>query len=66
MCVNFIESDIYTNKVTGEIFKISRSFNCGYKCLICPLMYNQFKKQYAGQTADNFRFRLNNYKCSCC
>ena len=52
---NVVETDTFTRTVTGKSFKIS--FNCDDKRLIYLLICNKFKKQYVGETVDNFRFR---------
>ena len=65
VCINVIETDTFTSTVTGESFKINHKFNCDDRCLIYLLTCNQCRKQYVGQTVDNFRFRWNNYKCNC-
>ena len=65
VCINVIETDTFTSTVTGEIFKINHKFNCDDRCLIYLPTCNQCRKQYVGQTVDNFRFRWNNCKCNC-
>ena len=65
MCVNVINTDTFTTSVTEESFKINHVFNCDDKCLLYILICNHCKKQYVGQTVDNFRLRWKNYKCSC-
>ena len=62
ICVNVIETDTFTSTVTGKTYKINHHFNCDEKCLIYLLTCNHCKKQYTGQTVDNFRLRWNNYK----
>ena len=62
VCVNVIETDIFTSTATGESFKINHKFNCDDKCLIYLLTCNQCRKQYVEQMVDSFRFRWNNYK----
>lgn len=49
--------------MTGKTYKINHRFDCDEKCLIYLLTCNHCRKQYTGQTVDNFRFRWNNYKC---
>ena len=62
ICVNVIETDTFTSIVTGKTYKINHHFNCDEKCLIYLLTCNRCKKQYTGQTVDNFHLRWNNYK----
>ena len=65
VCINVIETDIFTSTATGESFKINHKFNCDDKCLIYLLTFNQCRKQYVRQTAGSFRFRWKSYKCNC-
>ena len=65
ICINIIETDIFTSTVTGESFEINHKFNCDDRCLIYLLTCNKCRKQYVGKTVDSFRFRWNNYKCNC-
>ena len=65
VCINVIETDIFTSTETGESFKINHKFNCDDKCLIYLLTFNQCRKQYVRQTAGSFRFRWKSYKCNC-
>ena len=44
---------------------INHKFNCNGKCLVYLLTCNCCKKEYVGQTVDEFRFRWNNYKSNC-
>ena len=62
VCQYIIEADTFTSSVTGETFKINHRFDCNSKCLVYLLTCNECKKQYTGQTTDNFRKRWNNYK----
>ena len=62
ICVNVIETDTFRSTVTGKTYKINHHFNCDEKCLIYLLTCNHCKKQYTGQTVDNFCLRWNNYK----
>lgn len=51
----------FNSTVTGESFKIYHNLNCDDKCLIYLMTCKRCKKQYTGQTTDNFWFRWNNY-----
>ena len=62
VCQFITETDTFTSTVTGETFKINHRFDCNSKSLVYLLTCNQCKKQYTGQTTDNFRARWNNYK----
>ena len=62
VCQYITEADTFTSSVTGETFKINHRFDCNSKCLVYLLTCNECKKQYTGQTTDNFRKRWNNYK----
>ena len=55
------KTNTFTNSVTGETYKINHRFDCNDKCLVYLLTCNKCKKQYTGQTTDNFRGRWNNY-----
>ena len=57
VCISVIETDTFTSTVTGESFKINHKFNCDDRYLIYLLTCNQCRKQYVGQTVDNFGFR---------
>ena len=57
ICINVIETDIFTSTVTGVSFKTNHKFNCDDRCLIYLLTCNQCRKQYVGQTVDSFHFR---------
>ena len=48
--------------VSLEKHKINHRLDCNDKCLVYLLTCNKCKKQYTGQTTDNFRGRWNNYK----
>ena len=61
VCKYITETDTFTSSVTGETFKINRCLDCNDKCLVYLLTY-KCKKQYTGQTTDNFRGRWNNCK----
>ena len=57
---------LFTSTVTGETYIINHKFNCNDKCLVYLLTCNCCKKQYVGQTVDEFRFRWNiDYKSDC-
>ena len=62
VCKYITETDTFTSSVTGETYKINYRLNCNDKCLVYLLTCNKCKKQYTGQTSDNFRGRWNNYK----
>ena len=51
--------------VSLEKHKINHRLDCNDKCLVYLLTCNKCKKQYTGQTTDNFRGRSNNYKSKC-
>ena len=61
-CLNVNEADTFTSTTTGETYKINHQFNCNSKCLVYLLTFKVWLKQYAGQTAEEFRLRWNNYK----
>ena len=65
VCRKVIETDIFTSRAIGESFKIYHKFNCDDKYLIYLLTCNQCRKQYVGQTVNNFRYKWNNYVCNC-
>ena len=48
--------------VSLEKYKINHRLDCNDKCLVYLLTCNKCKKQYTGQTTDNFCGRWNNYK----
>ena len=62
VCLNVTETSTFASTVTGETCIINHKFNCNGKCLVYLLTCNCCKKQYMGQTVDEFRFRWNNYK----
>ena len=62
VCLNVNETSTFASTVTGETYIINHKFNCNDKCLVYLLTCNCCKKQYVGQTDDEFRFRWNNYK----
>ena len=65
VCLNVNETSTFASTVTGETYIINHKFNCNDKCLVYLLTCNCCKKQYVGQTVDEFRFRWNNYKSNC-
>ena len=65
VCLNVNETSTFDSTVTGETYIINHKFNCNDKCLVYLLTCNCCKKQYVGQTVDEFRFRWNNYKSNC-
>ena len=62
VCKCITETDTFTISVTGETYKVNHCLDCNDKCLVYLLTCNKCKKQYTGQTSDNFRGRWNNYK----
>ena len=56
------DTDTFTSTVTGESFKINHELNCGDRCIIYLPTCKQCKKQYTGETTDDFRYRWNSYK----
>ena len=65
VCLNVNETSTFDSTVTGETYIINHKFNCNDKCLVYLLTCNCCKKQYVGQTVNEFRFRWNNYKSNC-
>ena len=65
VCKYITKTDTFTSSVTGETYKINHRLDCNDKCLVYLLTCNKCKKQYTGQTTDNFRGRWNNYKSKC-
>ena len=63
--LNVNETSTFASTVTGETYIINHKFNCNDKCLVYLLTCNCCKKQYVGQTVDEFRFRWNSYKSNC-
>ena len=62
ICTYFNETDSFTSVVIGQTYKINHRFDCMEKCLTCLLTCNKCRKQYVGQTVDNFCYRWNNYR----
>ena len=60
VCVNNSRMDTFTSTITGETYKVNHKFNCDDKYLIYQLTWNHFRKQFDGETTDNFRCRWNN------
>ena len=56
------DTDTFTSTVSGESFKINHELNCGDRCIIYLPTSKQCKKQYTGETTDDFRYRWNSYK----
>ena len=65
-CLDVNETDTFTSTTTGETYKINHQFNCNTKCLVYLLTFKVWLKQYAGQTAEEFRLRWKNYKSNDC
>ena len=65
VCLNVNETSTFASTVTGETYIINHKFNCNDKCLVYLLTCNCCKKQYVGQTIDEFHFRWNNYETNC-
>ena len=59
MCKYITETNTLTSSVTGETYKINHRLDCNDKCLVYLFTCNKCKKQYTGQTTDNFRGRWN-------
>ena len=57
VCLNVNETSTFDSTVTSETYIINHKFNCNDKCLVYLLTCNCCKKQYVGQTVDEFRFR---------
>ena len=57
VCKYITETDTFTRSVTGESYKINHRLDCNDKCLVYLLTCNKCKKQYTGQTTDNFHGR---------
>ena len=55
-------TDAVTSTVTWESFKISHHLNCNDRCIIYLLTCKQCKKQYTGETMEDFRYRWSSYK----
>ena len=63
VCKYITETDTFTSSVTGETnHQFTHRLDCNHKCLVYLLTSNKSKKQYAGQTTDNFCSRWHNYK----
>ena len=65
VCLNVNKTSTFSSTVTGETYIINHKFNCNGKCLVYLLTCNWCKRQYVGQTVDEFHFRWNNYKSNC-
>ena len=62
VCNYITEADSFTCSNDQLSFKINHRFDCNEKCLIYLITCHRCLKQYVGQTVDEFRHRLNNYK----
>ena len=62
VCLYVIETSTFASTVTGEAYINNHNFNCNDKCLVYLLTYSCCKKQYVGETFDEFHFRWNNHK----
>ena len=62
VCKYITETNTFSSSITGETYKTNHRLDCNDKCLVYLLTCNKCKKQYTGQTTDNFRGRWNNYK----
>ena len=62
LCKHISETDTFTSSVTVETYKTNHRLDCNDKYFVCWLTCNKCKKQYTGQTTDNFSGRLNNYQ----
>ena len=56
VCKYITETNTFTSTVTGEIFKTNQGFDCNDKCLVFLMTCNKCKKEYTGQTVDQYRF----------
>ena len=63
-CLNIQETDNAQSFVTKEVYKINHNFHCDSKRVIYLVSYKVCGSQYDRSTADRFRLRWNNYKCS--
>ena len=57
VCLNINETSTFASSVTGQTYIINHTFHCNDKCLVYLLTCNCFKKQYGGQTVEEFHFR---------
>ena len=57
LCKHITETDTFTSSVTVETYKTNHRLDCNDKYLVCWLTCNKYKKQYTGQTTDNFSGR---------
>ena len=62
VCNDITEMDSFTCSNNQWNFKINHRIDCNEKCLIYLITCHRCLKQYVGQTVDEFRHRLNNYK----
>ena len=61
-CHNVKETETFTSTTTGKTFKINHRLNCNDKCVVYFQTCNACFKQYLEQTAEEFRYRWNNYR----
>ena len=59
---NVTETDTFSSIFTSETFQINHERNCNDKYLIYLLQCRVCKKQYVGETTDEFRLRWDHYK----
>ena len=62
VCKCITETDTFTSTDTRETYNFNHRLDCNDKCLVYLITCNKCKKQYTGQTTDNFRGRWSNYK----
>ena len=62
VCAYVNDTDTFTSTVTGESLKINHQLNCDDRRIMYLLTCKQCKKQYSGETTDDYRYRWNNYK----
>ena len=63
VCDNIERTDLFSNTVTREAYKINHYFNCGSKCLLYLITCWTCKVLYTSQTCDAFRKRWSNHRC---
>ena len=64
VCLNIHETDTFIRTTTSETFKKNHKLYSNDNCLIYLLTRKCCRKQYVGETTDEFRFRWNNYNYS--
>ena len=62
VCKYITETNTFSSSITGETHKTNHRLDCNDKCLVYLLICNKRKKQYIGQTTDNFRGKWYNDK----